>query len=34
VNGKVEALANLSDGMEINIGKFKMHFFIGGKVRG
>ncbi len=34
VNGKVEAEATLSDGMELNIGKFKMHFFVGGKVRG
>ncbi len=34
VNGKVEVESNLSDGMELNIGKFKMHFFVGGKVRG
>ncbi len=34
VNGKVEAEATLNDGMELNIGKFKMHFFVGGKVRG
>jgi pSer/pThr/pTyr-binding forkhead associated (FHA) protein len=34
VNGKVEVESNLNDGMELNIGKFKMHFFVGGKVRG
>lgn len=34
VNGKIENEATLFDGVELNIGKFKMHFFVGGKVRG
>lgn len=33
VDGKIESISPLSDGMELHIGKFKMHFFIGGKVR-
>lgn len=34
INGKVEIEASLNDGIELNIGKFKLHFFVGGKVRG
>lgn len=34
VDGKVENEATLFDGVELFIGKFKMHFFVGGKVRG
>lgn len=33
VDGVVQNDADLSDGTELNIGKYKMHFFIGGKVR-
>jgi len=33
VDGKIETNTNLEDGMELHVGKFKMHFFIGGKVR-
>jgi pSer/pThr/pTyr-binding forkhead associated (FHA) protein len=33
VDGKIEESAQLSDGMELNIGKYRLHFFIGGKVR-
>lgn len=33
VDGKIESVSTLEDGMELHIGKFKMHFFIGGKVR-
>jgi len=33
VNGKVEESAQLSDGMELHIGKYRLHFFVGGKVR-
>jgi pSer/pThr/pTyr-binding forkhead associated (FHA) protein len=33
VDGKIESNTNLEDGMELHVGKFKMHFFIGGKVR-
>lgn len=33
VDGLVQNEAHLSDGSELNIGKYKMHFFIGGKVR-
>ena len=33
VDGKIESDTNLEDGMELHVGKFKMHFFIGGKVR-
>ena len=33
VDGKIKENAQLSDGMELNIGKYRLHFFIGGKVR-
>lgn len=33
VDGKIESEKKLDDGMELHIGKFKMHFFVGGKVR-
>jgi pSer/pThr/pTyr-binding forkhead associated (FHA) protein len=33
VDGKVEESAQLSDGMELHIGKYRLHFFVGGKVR-
>jgi pSer/pThr/pTyr-binding forkhead associated (FHA) protein len=33
VDGKVEEGAQLSDGMELHIGKYRLHFFVGGKVR-
>ena len=33
VDGKVQESARLNDGMELNIGKYRLHFFIGGKVR-
>jgi pSer/pThr/pTyr-binding forkhead associated (FHA) protein len=33
VDGVVQENAELSDGMEIQIGKFRLHFFLGGKVR-
>jgi pSer/pThr/pTyr-binding forkhead associated (FHA) protein len=33
VDGVVQESAELSDGMEIQIGKFRLHFFLGGKVR-
>lgn len=33
VDGKVEENAQLSDGMELHIGKYRLHFFVGGKVR-
>ena len=33
VDGKVHESARLNDGMELNIGKYRLHFFIGGKVR-
>ena len=33
VNGKVEESVQLSDGMELHIGKYRLHFFVGGKVR-
>lgn len=34
VDGKIQSEAILIDGVELYIGKFKMHFFVGGKVRG
>lgn len=34
VDGKIQSEATLFDGVELYIGKFKMHFFVGGKVRG
>lgn len=33
VAGRIETEAALFDGAEINVGKFKLHFFIGGRVR-
>lgn len=33
VDGKVQESAELKDGMELHIGKFRLHFFLGGKVR-
>jgi pSer/pThr/pTyr-binding forkhead associated (FHA) protein len=33
VDGVVQESSELSDGMEIQIGKFRLHFFLGGKVR-
>ena len=33
VDGKVQESAELNDGMELHIGKFRLHFFLGGKVR-
>lgn len=33
VDGVIQEKAELSDGMELHIGKFRLHFFIGGKVR-
>lgn len=33
VDGVVQESAELRDGMEIQIGKFRLHFFLGGKVR-
>jgi len=33
VDGKVEESAQLSDGMELHIEKYRLHFFVGGKVR-
>ncbi len=33
VSNEIKAEAVLFDGAEINVGKFKLHFFIGGKVR-
>lgn len=33
VDGVVQETAELHDGMEIHIGKFRLHFFVGGKVR-
>ena len=33
VDGKVEESAQLSDGKELHIGKYRLHFFVGGKVR-
>lgn len=33
VDGKLESKSTLIDGTELHIGKFKMHFFVGGKVR-
>lgn len=34
VDGVIKNDSPLVDGAELHIGKFKMHFFIGGKVRG
>jgi pSer/pThr/pTyr-binding forkhead associated (FHA) protein len=34
VDGKIQNESNLKDGTELHIGKFKMNFFTGGKVRG
>lgn len=33
VEGKVAESAELIDGMELHIGKYRLHFFTGGKVR-
>lgn len=33
LNGEIVAAKTLSDGDELQIGKFRMHFFLGGKVR-
>ena len=33
VDGQVQESAELKDGMELHIGKFRLHFFLGGKVR-
>jgi pSer/pThr/pTyr-binding forkhead associated (FHA) protein len=33
VDGVVQEKSDLHDGMEIHIGKFRLHFFVGGKVR-
>lgn len=33
LNGEIVATKTLSDGDELQIGKFRMHFFLGGKVR-
>lgn len=33
VDGVIQSEVLLTDGMELHIGKFKLHFFIGGKVR-
>ena len=33
VDGKVAESAELIDGMELHIGKYRLHFFTGGKVR-
>ena len=34
VDGQIENEISLKDGTELNIGKYKLHFFVGGKVRG
>lgn len=34
VDGEIKNESPLVDGAELHIGKFKLHFFIGGKVRG
>jgi pSer/pThr/pTyr-binding forkhead associated (FHA) protein len=33
VDGSVKEESELHDGMELHIGKFRLHFFVGGKVR-
>lgn len=33
VDGVIKERAKLSDGVELHIGKFRLHFFVGGKVR-
>jgi pSer/pThr/pTyr-binding forkhead associated (FHA) protein len=33
VDGVIKENSELEDGMEIQIGKFRLHFFLGGKVR-
>lgn len=33
VDGSVKDESELHDGMELHIGKFRLHFFVGGKVR-
>ena len=33
VDGIVKEESELQDGMELHIGKFRLHFFVGGKVR-
>ena len=33
VDGAVKEESELHDGMELHIGKFRLHFFVGGKVR-
>ena len=33
VDGVVQETSELHDGMEVHIGKFRLHFFVGGKVR-
>ena len=33
VDGVVQEKSELRDGMELHIGKFRLHFFVGGKVR-
>jgi pSer/pThr/pTyr-binding forkhead associated (FHA) protein len=33
VDGVIQDKAELHDGMEIQIGKYRLHFFLGGKVR-
>jgi pSer/pThr/pTyr-binding forkhead associated (FHA) protein len=33
VDGVIQDRAELRDGMEIQIGKYRLHFFLGGKVR-
>lgn len=33
VDGAVQEEHELQDGMELHIGKFRLHFFVGGKVR-
>lgn len=33
LNGEITAQSELNDGDEVQIGKFRMHFFIGGKSR-
>ena len=34
LDGKISEQAELQDGSELHIGKYRLHFFIGGRVRG
>ena len=34
LDGKISEQGQLQDGSELHIGKYRLHFFIGGRVRG